>query len=131
MSKMANLFLSISKSIAKARSSEPAIITSEHGITIKYETPSKEGNRIWDKSMYSWGNIFIKGYANPVKINVENNENAQMIASQKYKDFMKTKVIRDAFFADTFENKKLLYGIIAGIALQIITLISVIALLGG
>lgn len=116
---------------ASARNNEPKITISEHSIDIQYVNPSDMDKRAWDSSQYHRGNIFIEGYANPVRIEKDDKEGINLIPSTKYQDFMKTKVIRDALHSkgrDTDMMIKIMIGI--GI-LQLISIILVAMSMGG
>jgi hypothetical protein len=46
---------------------------SEHSIEIDLERPDKN-KRAWDSSLYKSGNVFLDGYANPIKPTVKAND---------------------------------------------------------
>lgn len=47
-----------------------AVTVSDHSIDVRMVDPSDE-SLAWDGSMYRYGNLFIDGYANPIKPRVE------------------------------------------------------------
>lgn len=51
---------------------ELVVELSEHSIEIELERPDKE-KRAWDPSLYKSGNVFLSGYANPIKPQVRSN----------------------------------------------------------
>ena len=46
---------------------------SDHSIDISMERPDKT-ERAWDDRLYKSGNVFLKGYANPIKPSIEPND---------------------------------------------------------
>lgn len=122
MSRLANWFLNRAEWAAKISSSEPAIILSEHSITIKYEKPDSNFRRVWDTSMYKRGNIFRSKHANAIKVNV-NQEDLDLVASDRYKHFMNLKIIKDAFISKGERNEMIRYLLFGLIGLNVIMMI--------
>lgn len=51
---------------------EMAVEVSDHSIKCSMEKPD-ESQRAWDPDMFKSGNLFVSGYANPIKPDVESN----------------------------------------------------------
>lgn len=93
---------------------EPCVELSQHSIEISLERPNKE-KRAWDDSLYKSGNVFVSGYANPIKPTVNENselenhdtvnidesnegepepdKNVSVIASSRFRTYMKQDLI--------------------------------------
>lgn len=70
---MATWLLSNARLIGRYLGTELVVETSDHSIKTTMETPDKS-SRAWDDNMYRYGQLYIKGYANPVKPSVEYHE---------------------------------------------------------
>lgn len=72
------------------------VTVGEHKIYLDWVKASNLKERAWDKSHYVNGNIFVKGYANPIKPRLDREKsNLDMIESTRYKDFMKLQTIQN------------------------------------
>jgi hypothetical protein len=66
---------------------ELVVELSEHSIEIDLERPNKD-KRAWDSSLYKTGNVFLSGYANPIKPvarsspKLENHDKAELIEGE-------------------------------------------------
>lgn len=70
---IANTMLGIARSTGKLFGLQLAIELSDHSIELSMEHVDK-GERAWDTSLYKSGNVFVKGYSNPIKPRVEYHE---------------------------------------------------------
>lgn len=96
----------------KPGESELAVELSDHSINVRMvETDTEQ--RAWDDNLYRYGNVFIDGYANPIKPSVEYNEeledpdtvdveegsaedsdsHVELISSPRYRDYMRQDLI--------------------------------------
>jgi hypothetical protein len=75
---------------------ELKIVLTEHKIKTKFDKPSREGN-CWDDSHWIRGNIFIKDIANPINIKKSDveDEDVEIITSERYKRFMEQSLVDD------------------------------------
>lgn len=69
----ANVLIGWGRSLGKLLGCELAVDLNDHSITAKMQHPDKD-NRAWDSNLYKSGNVFVDGYANPIKPRVEANE---------------------------------------------------------
>lgn len=129
MATLENVLYNMAEAVARARSSQPAITIGKNSIDIEFQDPSESDSRAWDNSHYSFGNIFYRGYANSLKLEEGDikQEETKLMPSSKYRNFMKTKVIQEAFYADAMQNKKMLYLLIGSLALNALVLLAVVA----
>ena len=145
---IANSLISAGRMLGQTTGLQLAVELSEHSITIEMEQPD-ESNRAWDTSLYKHGNVFLDGYANPIKPTVDqqtglenpdhvsNGDEAdgsesdgdgsdgphtQLISSGRYRDYMRQDLISQLLTPESRWNK-MLYGIIAVAALQFMTII--------
>jgi len=59
----------------------------EHKIKIDWVKPKDRNDIAWDNSHYVYGNVFLKGHANPIKPTKKGND-IELISSKRYKKFM-------------------------------------------
>lgn len=82
-----------------------------HKILTDYVHPDMT-KRGWDFNTYYNGNIYLKGKANPVKLN-GGNTNRKLIPSQKYRSYMQNKLVSEIMKSHQESNiEKLLTAII-------------------
>lgn len=55
------------RTVGQLMSNELVVIVSEHEIKLDMVNPDKVKNRNWDSRLFVSGNIYLEGYANPVK----------------------------------------------------------------
>lgn len=129
MATLENLLYQMAESVSRARGKEPAIIVRSNSIEIEFKDPSEDNTRAWDSSHYSFGNIFYSDFANSLKIEEGDIENSKvkLMPSSKYRNFMKTKVIQEAFYADAMQNKQMIYLLFGSLALNLVVLMAVVA----
>ena len=129
MATLENFLYQAAEAVSRARSKEPAITIGKNSIDIEFVDPKEAENRAWDSSNYSFGNLFVSGYSNSLKLVKEDIEDGEtkLMPSSKYRNFMKSKVIQEAFYADAMENKKMIYLLFASLAMNIVTLLAVVA----
>lgn len=134
--KIANSLISMGRSIGRLGGNQLAVEVSEHSIKTEMESPDKT-ERAWDTDLYKRGNLFVAGYANPIKPRVQHNEelenpntveaedgepddgsetpgdvDAKLISSGRYQEFMRQDLISQLLTPETRWNK-LLYGMLA------------------
>ena len=69
--KIANTLIGTGRSIGRSEGkSELAVVVSDHSITARM-VDVDESKLAWDSDMYRYGNLYVEGYANPVKPTVE------------------------------------------------------------
>lgn len=64
----------IARSIGNALGCELVVDVSGHSIDVRMVPPGSDDSLAWDDSLYVRGNLFVDGYANPVKPVVDHNE---------------------------------------------------------
>jgi hypothetical protein len=121
-----NLALDSIRSAGELLGYQLAVEVSDHSIDIQLEKPNHE-QRAWDTNLYSDGNLFVEGYANPIKPRVEYNEDlenpdtidvedgdpdehtqdfeserhVELISSPRYRDYMRQDLISQILTPDT------------------------------
>lgn len=128
---------------------ELAVDAGGQTLDVQMVTPSTDGERAWDDTMYVRGNLFVDGYANPVKPQVRTNaelgdsdevdvevseqasedpENVSMMSSARYRLFMVQDLVSELLNPKE-RLDKILYGIIAVGAVLLINLLSTLFVL--
>jgi len=136
---LGNKFIGFGRKLGRGAGYELAVEVSDHDITARMERPDKT-ERAWDEDLYKRGNMFVAGYANPIKPSVDYNrdledpdtvdvvegdtdadsdgeddtteEDVQLIASPRYREYMQQDLISQIL--NPREQWRLLaYGIIA------------------
>ena len=129
---------------------------SDHSIEIELSNPDKD-KRAWDTNLYRNGNVFVSGYANPIKPSVEHNpqletkdtvtvehgdvdgdetedtdetKHISLISSSRYRDYMRQDLISQLLTPQE-QWKLLAYGIIGVGILQFLTMIVIVYATGG
>lgn len=141
---MGNLLLNVGRKMARADGRELAVDLSDHSINIKMARPDGD-TQAWDPDLYHRGNVFVDGYANPIKPVVDKNKeleepdtvdeeatdgHVEMISSSRYADYMKQDLISQLL--NPKEQWRLLaYGIIALGVLQFFGIIITLYASGG
>lgn len=129
---------------------ELAVELSEHSIEIEMEKPD-EDTRAWDPDLYSNGNVFVQGYANPIKPRVQYNQaleepstidvtegdgegvqddtddtddgpHLELISSGRYRDYMRQDLISQLLTPDA-QWKLIAYAVLGMLVLQFIGII--------
>lgn len=70
---IANSLIAAGRLVGKMSGLELAVELSDHSIEAKMEQPDTD-KRAWDPTLYKSGNLFISGYANPIKPQVTSNQ---------------------------------------------------------
>lgn len=144
--RLGNTLIGLGRSVGQSRGkSELAVTISDHSIDARMEPVDKE-NRAWDSDLYHRGNVFIDGYANPIKPVVNNNKeledpdtvaiteggtdetqdtqeeseesHVQLISSPRYRDYMTQDLISQLL--NPREQWKLLAWAILAVAFLIV-----------
>lgn len=72
------------------------VTVGEHKIYLDWVKASDMKERAWDSTHFVNGNIFIKGFANPVKPYLDKKKNKlELMESTRYKDYMKLQTIQN------------------------------------
>lgn len=120
--------------LSRKRNKVPAYVITDSGIRRKWIHPANYEDMPFDMDTYGNQQIFFKNYGNPIYIDTqdieENLDSENIIPSQKYKTYMKQRVLTQVFSSGDFEPKKLMYLIFANIGLTtLLGLISIVVLL--
>lgn len=68
----------------------------EHRINVELTKPEELRERIYDTNHYVNGNIYVKGYANPIKPLLDKAESkVELVSSERYKNFMRMKILKE------------------------------------
>lgn len=98
---LAKLFgagLSVTRAVGQLFGNELDVVISEHEIKLEMVDPDSidsEG-RSWDPSHFLEGNIHFEGIANPIKPVIDEEvDGERIITSDRYKTYMKNKLMED------------------------------------
>jgi hypothetical protein len=111
---------------------ELRIVLTEHKIKTEFVKP-KNSDVAWDSEHWVYGNIFVEGIANPVKITKSKleEEDVEIITSDRYKTFMEQSLIEDMLQASKSSGLSLKQVAIALGALNILAVGIVFIITGG
>lgn len=144
-------FLNAGRKLGRMFGTQLVVEASNHSLETSMEVPGKE-KRAWDPSMYKRGQMYIHGYANPVKPQVNYNEeltdpdtttlkekiadeeehdnaHTQLISSPRYREYMRQDLISQLL--NPREQWRLIaFAVIALAVLQVATLVVGLAAAG-
>jgi len=69
---LATWFVRKGRRMGRLLGRELVVEQSDHSLTLSMEKPNND-RRAWDGNQFKRGQLFVRGYANPVKINVDHN----------------------------------------------------------
>lgn len=101
--------IGITRSLGELLGNEIDIVVSDHEIKIEMVNPDEidSAGRAWDDSHFIDGNIHLEGIANPIKPTLdEDSEEQEVITSERYKTYMKNKLMKD-IVAETTDSSGL------------------------
>lgn len=129
------MLMNMTRSMFELAGYQLVVELSEHSIEIDLERPNKN-KRAWDPSLYKSGNVFLSGYANPIKpravsspqldvhdqVKVEEGEtdgeaaegddrHTSVIASSRFRTYMKQDLI-DQMLTPQEKWKQIMYILI-------------------
>jgi len=143
-SEMATFVMGVARSFGRMLGCELVVEASENSLRTSMEVPDTD-KRAWDSNLYRRGNLFIDGYANPVRPKIvpadekgqlddvevvegdgddEDDESAAvgLIPSHRYQTFMSQQMLSE-LMNPREQWKLIVYGVIALGALQFIAII--------
>lgn len=150
-SSLATTALNVGRSIGNALGCEVAVDVSGHSIETKMVVPSNDGERAWDDSLYVKGNLFVDGYANPIKPVVEDNQGLEnkdtvdveeaevveeedrhvdLMSSARYQMFMIQNLVSELLNPNE-RLTKIMYAILGIAGLQLISVVIMFAIASG
>ena len=111
------LFTAIIKAlrgIMRSLNLETEIVLTEHKIDIKAVNPDENGKH-WDENIWTYGNIYLKDFANPINIKKSEIEDKDydLITSERYQTFMEQSLIDDMLQASKTDGLTLKQALIA------------------
>lgn len=72
------------------------VVLDDHQIDVKVIAPDSSDEIAYDDNHYVNGNIFLKGYANPIKLKLDKaKKEVALISSERYKYFMRMNLVKD------------------------------------
>lgn len=110
----ANWYLKRARRAAKSSDEELMVEVGEHTIDVEYVDPDDVSERAWDHDMYHRACLFVRGYANAVKVKdlpIEDDTTTVVMGeevpvclqpSKEYLTYMGDELRKDAF--STFEE---------------------------
>lgn len=112
-----SIMQSFTEATASALGLQLKVEASDHSLSVEYTAPDKD-NRAWDADLYRNGNLFVAGYANPIKPRVNHNDKLEnpdtievtegdaetdtddddsphvsLISSSRYRDYMRQDLV--------------------------------------
>lgn len=149
----ANALIARGRSIGRSAGCEMQVQLSDHSIETRMVSPDRD-DLAWDDSLYRHGNVFLEGYANPVKPRVDRHKEledgdtasldetahdateadtsdsgAELISSGRYAAFMRQHLIEQLL--NPSEHWRLIVYAVIGLAiLQTATLFVALAAAG-
>lgn len=122
--------------MSEAIGNEIAVVITPHKIKLKFIDPDST-DYAWDESLFTSGNLFLEGFANPVKPKIPDNEdkaeseyNLELIESKRYKKLMDNKLMDDVIsegLGDKFPT--LAHVLVLSAAMHLVTIVTVAYLL--
>jgi len=144
LASLSNVWLSVNEGIARVLGLQFKVELSDHSIDVEFAKPDKDESA-WDTNMYRNGNVFVAGYANPIKPVV--NEHAKfsepntvdvdeggepenesddihvsMISSSRYRDYMRQDLVSQLLTPQE-QWKLIAYAVLGVIILQFVGMI--------
>lgn len=144
-----NIAFGFVESTASAMGVRTKVELSDHSINVSYRLPDDD-KRAWDRDLYKNGNVFVSGYANPIKPRVEHNEQLEnpdtvdvaegdvdeeaaeseadggphvsLISSSRYRDYMRQDLVSQLLTPQE-QWKLIAYGVLGLGILQFIAII--------
>jgi hypothetical protein len=142
---IATTLLQYSRVFGRMLGCQLAVETSEHSIQTTMEVPNQD-DRAWDPGLFKHGNLFVAGYANPVKPSVKVNKeletpdvvevdegdpakmedtdddpaHAQLISSARYRKYMRQDLISQ-LLTPKEQWRLIAYGVMAVAGMQLLT----------
>ena len=133
---LAKLFCLLGDGIAMLFGYKLVVTLGEHEIKLDYVKPKEiKGIKAWDNSHYKNGNVFLEGFANPVKAFIDRKKKGlKLISSERYIDYMQNTLIRDVIRVAEGKmltlEKMFKITLVAVLVNMILTLFFVMAVLG-
>lgn len=150
--RLANFAMSTGMGLGHALGCEETVELSRHSIDLSMRVPGTREGQAWDSQLYKRGNVFVEGYANPIKpapvhtadmaeaddiwliegetdVSTEDME-LGMIPSYQYQHDLDQSMLSQMVNPQK-ELQKLLYVLVAIIVLQFMTLIAMLYVNGG
>jgi len=142
--------LGFGRSIARSFGYELAVTVSDHSIQLQMVNPNDTEERAWDDNLYRHGNLYMSGYANPIKPRVEQHSglknkdqarhhdtvtvpdggeeqaeqvHTQLMSSGRYQDYMLQDLISQVLNPQE-QWKKLFYAVVATAIIASLSLIT-------
>lgn len=140
-----NAALGVVGGTASALGLQLKVEASDHSLNVSYTQPDQD-TRAWDSNLYRNGNLFVKGYANPIKPRVVHNDQLEnpdtidveegdavdtsdgddqhvsLISSSRYRDYMRQDLVSQLLTPQE-QWKLIAYGIIGVAIVQFLTII--------
>lgn len=143
-----NWTLSVTESVAYAAGFKLRVLISDHSVKLKFVQVDKD-TRAWDTNLFRNANLFVQGYANPIKPKVEHNsklenpdqidvregepdgeseetdgseQSVSLIASSRYRDYMRQDLVSQ-LLTPKEQWKLIAYGVLGLGILQFVAIL--------
>jgi hypothetical protein len=121
-------------SIAHRRNKRPIFVLRHDGsVSKRWVSPYDRESRAFDWEQNPGQNVFVEGYANPVQIELEEDDEdnpvGKLIPSERYTEFMQQKIISDAVSGGGLDSQRMFHLGLANLGGIIILIVIVVAML--
>lgn len=126
---LANMCLALAYFLANIRNGKPRHVISGNKVHTKFKRMADTDETPYDFSTYENCQVFFKDYANPVYIEPKDQDEYELIPSEKYKAYMEQDLIKQMFAGGQMDLEKLLYVSLATLGLTALIGVIIIAML--
>lgn len=130
---IANKLQSVNDSIHGKFGYERKIVISNHKIHVLYKKKGHTGKYSGKSGFYANGEIYLKGYANPIKISPAEekaNDEIKLVASDKYQNAVRNKIVSQALNTPSNEYTLAEKLLMALVGLVVMALFAGVAMYG-
>lgn len=132
---LATIAVGISRSFGRMLGNELAVVVTPHKINLEMVDPDKT-DRDWDETLYTHGNIYFRGFANPIKPKFPDTEEhareemeLELISSDRYKQMMEQTLMQDIIEEGTPDSGLTLSKVLVILAVLQVTMTGALAYL--
>lgn len=109
-------FINVLRALGRLCGYELVVTLTEHEIQLSLVDPDDLTRRAWDPSHFTSGNLFLEGWANPIKPSPGDDGHEELIVSERYEQYMANDLVGDILQADASDlTLKAAVGILAAV----------------